>query len=545
MVQHGLGLREMRFARGHREQGAGAGVTRKEEGTEMAAFHAPGDAADPLTRCAPRDRFDRLGDLEHYDEAQRSSPRPACAPTPPRKVVDKTLASLEDAFDACNISDGATLSFHHHLRNGDGVLNAVMAIAARRGLSNLAVATSSIFPVHAPLVDHMDRGVVSRIATDYAIGPVADAVMGSRLQRPLILESHGGRARAIASGELPIDVAFVAAPRADRTGAATGALGRNACGPLGYAMVDADYARHVVVLTDELDDDRLERAEIAAERVDHVVAVPSIGDAAGIESGTTAARPDETARAIAALAADALGAVGAFRTGFSFQTGAGGASLLAAAEIGARLRSARTTGGFISGGITGAHVDLVREGLFREICDVQAFDLRAVASFRDDSWHRAISAAEYASPIHPAPIVDALDAVVLGAVEVDRDFNVNVTLGGDGRLIGGPGGHPDTAAGARLTVVTTRTVAGRYPKIVDRVACRTTPGQHVDLLVTERGVAVNPSRPDLARRLRAAGLPVVAIDDLIEPGTPRRTERSVDRARVVQLGRDGRLLDVI
>lgn len=32
---------------------------------------------------------------------------------------DKLLDSLESAFEACGITDGATLSFHHHLRNGD------------------------------------------------------------------------------------------------------------------------------------------------------------------------------------------------------------------------------------------------------------------------------------------------------------------------------------------------------------------------------------------------------------------------------------------
>lgn len=508
----------------------------------MATVDGPGTAA-PSTRAERNDRFDRLGSLEPYDRANRAPPAPARAPTPPRAIADKTLRSLEEAFDACGIADGATLSFHHHLRNGDGVLNAVMALAARRGLSDLAVATSSIFPVHAPLAEHMARGVVSRIATDYARGPAADAVVAGHLARPLVLESHGGRARAIASGELAVDVAFVAAPRADRTGAATGALGKNACGPLGYAMVDVDHARRVVVVTDELVDAPLEGAEIAADRTDHVVPVASIGTAGGIESGTTAAPVDATTRAIAALAADVLAAAGAFRDGFSFQTGAGGASLSAAREIGDRLRAAGTTGGFISGGITGAHVDLVREGLFREIRDVQAFDLRAVASFRDDAWHRAISAAEYASPIHPAPVVDALDAVVLGAAEVDRAFDVNVTLGGDGRLVGGPGGHPDTAAGAALTVVTTRTTAGAHPKVVDRVACRTTPGAHVDLVVTDHGVAVNPARPDLERRLRAKGLPVVSIDSLVEPAAPAPREREVATPRIVQLYRDGSLLD--
>lgn len=308
------------------------------------------------------------------------------------------------------------------------MLNLVLEVAARRGLRDLTVAASSIFPVHAPLAEHIRSGVVGGLWTDYVKGPVGEAVMAGALARPLILQSHGGRARAIASGQLGIDVTFVAAPRADRSGAATGAEGRSACGPLGYAMVDADHARAVVVVTDDLGDAPLDRAEIPGDRVDAVVRVESIGDPRGIASGATLVASDETSRRIAALAAEVVAASGPLAHGFSFQTGAGGAPLATAAAIGERMRRAGVRGGFVSGGITAAHVALARGGLFREVLDVQCFDLEAVASFRRDPWHRAMSAAEYASPIHPDPVVERLDAVILGAAEVDCAFDVNVTL---------------------------------------------------------------------------------------------------------------------
>lgn len=165
---------------------------------------------------------------------------------------DKLLRDIDAAFDACNIRDGATLSFHHHLRNGDQVLNQVLAVAARRGLKGLRIAPSSLFPVHAPLVEHMRSGLVTRLTTAYVSGPVADALSRGLLACPVVMQTHGGRARAIESGELHIDVAFVAAPAADRHGNLSGAEGPAACGPLGYAMVDVQFADRVVAVTDHL-----------------------------------------------------------------------------------------------------------------------------------------------------------------------------------------------------------------------------------------------------------------------------------------------------
>ncbi len=110
---------------------------------------------------------------------------------------------------------------------------------------------------------------------------------------------------------------------------------------------------------------------------------------------------------------------------------------------------------------------------------------QAVASYRDDPDHLGISALDYAGPGPRGAVVDHLDAVILGAAEVDLEFNVNVTLGADGRIIGGSGGHADAAAGAKLTVITTRLRAGRHAKLVEKVGHVTTPGRDVDVVVTE------------------------------------------------------------
>ena len=46
-----------------------------------------------------------------------------------------------------------------------------------------------------------------------------------------------------------------------------------------------------------------------------------------------------------------------------------------------------------------------------------------------------------------------------------------------------------------------------------------TPGAGVDVVVTEYGIAVNPRRPEIAERLKEAGLPVTDIHDLAAKAT--------------------------
>ena len=59
---------------------------------------------------------------------------------------DKQVLSLSDLFDILKIHDGMTLSFHHHLRNGDAVFNMVLDEIKRRDLKDMVLAPSSIFP---------------------------------------------------------------------------------------------------------------------------------------------------------------------------------------------------------------------------------------------------------------------------------------------------------------------------------------------------------------------------------------------------------------
>ncbi|WP_026437823.1 citrate lyase subunit alpha [Acidovorax sp. JHL-9] len=461
----------------------------------------------------------------------------------------KCLASIDVALLACAVRDGATLSFHHHLRNGDQVLNQVMEACAARGLKGLTVAASSLFPVHAPLVEHMRSGVVTRIVTAYMSGPVADAVSDGVLQAPVVMQTHGGRARAIETGELKIDVAFIAAPTADDYGNINGAQGPAACGPLGYAMVDARYAARVVAVTDHLVPYPACPIDIAQDKVDFVVRVDSIGDPKGILSGTTRPTSDPVGLEIARLAAQVIGASGLLVDGFSFQTGAGGISLAVAQELRDLMRARGVRGSFAAGGITGYLCKMLEEGLFRTLFDVQCFDLVSVHSYQTNPRHQAMSASLYASPANRGAVVNRLDAMILGAAEVDVDFNVNVTTGSSGRILGGSGGHADTAAGSKLAIVTTRLASSAGPKIVQRVNCVTTPGETVDVVVTEGGIAVNPRREQLSRDLVAAGLPVKSIEELRTIAgayhQPREVRRGESRIVGVVEYRDGSVIDLI
>jgi citrate lyase subunit alpha/citrate CoA-transferase len=244
------------------------------------------------------------------------------------------------------------------------------------------------------------------------------------------------------------------------------------------------------------------------------VGIDHIGNPAGIESGITRLTRDPTALRIARQACSLIEHSGSLAHGVNFQTGAGGASLATAHFLRQTMRDRKIQGGYLLGGITHYHVDIYNENLFHTIYDVQCFDQAAIRSMAVNSGHREISASLYASPTQKSCYVDGLDVVVLGATEIDVDFNVNVHTDSNGFVIGGSGGHSDTAEGADLTIIVAPLVRGRLPIVVDKVITRTTPGETVDALVTEYGIAVNPRNTGLRDRLKEARMPLFEIEEL-------------------------------
>ena len=463
--------------------------------------------------------------------------------------MNKLVNSIREAIALSGLQDGMTVSFHHHLRNGDHVLNMVMHEIAELGIRDLTVNASSLFDVHMPLVDHIQNGVVSHVVADYISAGLGKAFSAGIMDKPVQFRTHGGRPCDIASGKTPIDVAFIAAPTSDTMGNCSGKYGKSACGSLGYAFADAMYAKRVVVITDNLVPYPLADFSIAENYVDYVVQVDAIGDPRGIVSGTTKITRDPVGLVMAQYAAKVIDASGLLKDGFSFQTGAGGASLAAAKFLKDIMLKKEIQGSFGLGGITGYMVDMLKAGCFKTLLDVQCFDLGAVESIRTNPAHREISALQYASPGSKSAAVDSLDVVILGATEIDTDFNVIVPTDSQGCIMGGSGGHSDTAAGAKLSMIIAPMFRARLPIVTDRVTCISTPGKDVDVLVTQGGIAVNPAKTELKNRLIDAGLPVIDIAELKEKteritGKPQKLTRG-DRIVAEVISRNGDILDKI
>lgn len=463
--------------------------------------------------------------------------------------MNKLLPTIKDAIIASGLRDGMTVSFHHHLRNGDYVLNMVMQTIAELGIRDLTVNASSLFDTHRPLIGHIENGVVTTLMTDYMSGELGKFISAGGMKNPVQFRTHGGRPCDIANGKTPIDVAFIAAPASDMMGNCTGKQGKSACGSLGYAMPDARYAKYTVVITDELVNYPLIDWSIPETDVDAVVVVDSIGNPKGIVSGTTKITRDPVGLSMAMTAVDVIKASGLLKDGFSFQTGAGGASLAAAKYLKDVMLAEGIHGSFGLGGITGYMVDMLNEGCFESLMDVQCFDLKAVESIRSNPRHQEISATHYASPEAKSATVDSLDVVILGATEIDTDFNINVHTDSNGRIMGGSGGHSDTAAGAKLAMIIAPLSRARLPIVTDRVTCISTPGSSIDVLVTQKGVAVNPKNAELRDRLIAAGIKVMDIRELkaLAESVSGVPEKPVFGERIVAdvIYRDGTVIDHI
>jgi len=321
------------------------------------------------------------------------------------------------------------------------------------------------------------------------------------------------------------------------------------CGSMGYAKTDAQYADKTVIITNNIVPYPNVPFGIPESDVDFIVPVEQIGDPQGIMKGATRFTTNPRELMIAMISAEVIEASGVFKDGFSMQMGSGGASLAVARFLRERMLRDGITASFALGGITGQIVEMHEEGLIKKILDVQSFDLTAAKSLKNNRFHAQISAHYYASPGDEGTAVNQLDVVVLSALEIDTAYNVNVLTGSDGVIRGAIGGHPDTAMGASLSIVVAPLTRGRIPCVVEHVTTVVTPGQTVDVLVTDHGVAVNPCRPKLAARLAAYGLPLCDIEELRLRaakivGSPEPIEFN-DKIVGIVAYRDNTIIDVV
>jgi len=204
-------------------------------------------------------------------------------------------------------------------------------------------------------------------------------------------------------------------------------------------------------------------------------------------------------------------------------------------------------GSYGLGGITAQLVQLLEEGLMKGLFDTQSFDLVAAESLGRNPKHIEVDAGFYANPHNSGSAVNTLDIVMLGALEIDTEFNVNVISKSDGVISQAAGGHQDTAAGANMSVILAPLIRSRIPIIVDRVTTVVTPGETIDVVVTDYGIAVNPLRQDLIEKFKKANLKLYTINELQEiaeklTGKPDKIEFDDKIVGIVQY-RDGTVIE--
>ena len=460
---------------------------------------------------------------------------------------DKRQPDLKTALEAAGLKDGMTISTHHHFRNGDLIANQIFQIASELGVKDLVWFPSASFPCHEPIIAYLQDGTLHHIEGSMN-GPLGRFASEGGMRGTGVLRSHGGRYQAVQDGEVQIDIAVIAAPSADSFGNANGLTGPSACGLLGFALADSQYAHKVIVVTDNLVPFPCLPWQIQGNYVDSVVEMDQIGIPEKIVSGTTQVTRSPDRLYIAELTARFCEAAGLIRDGFSFQAGAGGTSLAIGNTFGEIMRTRGIKARFARAGSNQYLVELLEEGLVEYILDGQTFDLEGVRSMRENPHHVDTSPFTSYNYHGKGNFASLLDIVILGATEVDVNFNANVVTHSDGYLLHGIGGWQNCLSGRNI-ILPIPLFRDRIPIIRDEVTTLCGPGELIDVIVTERGIAINPLRKDLLEVVQGSGLPIKTIHQLKEeaericgiPADPKLEDRVIAVIKWV----DGTVIDAV
>ncbi len=465
----------------------------------------------------------------------------------------KIKQTIKDAIISSGLKDGMTISFHHHFREGDKVIGLVLTAIKELGIKKLKFAPSAVINIKNPsIVDFVKEGIITKIEASGIRGQLGDAVIEGFMDEPVILRTHGSRPRAIETGELSIDVAFIAVSASDDYGNANGFSGPNACGSLGYAMIDAKSADKVVVITDTLVDFPCTPASISQHEVDYVVVVDQIGDSTSIGKGAARVTKNPRDLLIAKNTANVIANCGYFNDGFTFLTGVGATSIACIQFLREKMIEKNIKAGAAIGGIPAAIVHLHNEGLVKVLEVVQSFDEESAKALGQNNTIVECDNNVYSNIHNKGCMVNKLDIGILAALEVDIDFNVNILTGSSGEMLGGLGGGPDVAGGAEVSIVTIPLFRGRTPSIVKKVFTLCTPGETIALVVTELGVSINPKHKNyeiLKKNLSKSNIKIIPIEKLQQmaeevTGVPKPIE-CTDKVVAVVEYRDGTVIDVI
>jgi len=477
------------------------------------------------------------------------------AKAPIRTCIDypwngnKVVKNLKEALKKAGLKDGMTVSTHHHLRNGDALTNILFDTINSMGIKNIRWFPSASFPVHEHLIKYLKDGTIHHIEGSMN-GPLGAFTSKGKMKGTGVLRSHGGRYQAVQDGDVHIDIAVIAAPSADPFGNANGVNGKSACGLVGFALADSEYADKVIVVTDNLVPFPCIPWQIQGNNVDFVVGIDSLGDAAKIVSGTTEVTKSPDRLLIAEYVAQFIEEAGIMKDGFSFQAGSGGTNLAFALFLKDRMKAKGIKARFVRGGSTKYLVGILEEGLTDYILDGQTFDLEGVRSMRENSNHVNTSPFTSYNFHGKGNFASMVDVAVLGATEVDIKFNANVVTHSDGLLLHGIGGWQNCLY-SKCTILAIPSFRDRIPVIVDEVTTLCGPGELIDVVITERGIAINPLRKDLIKAVKKTSLPVRSIKEIkdevynIVGGAPAKPKINKNKVVAVIKWVDGTVLDSV
>jgi citrate lyase subunit alpha/citrate CoA-transferase len=460
---------------------------------------------------------------------------------------NKVVKDLRTALEKAGLRNGMTISTHHHFRNGDFLANLVFDIAKEMGVRGLRWFPSASFPCHEHLIQYLQDGTIQRIEGSMN-GPLGRFVSEGGMEGTGVLRSHGGRYQAVQDGDVKIDIAVIGAPTADEFGNANGLAGDSACGLLGFALADSQYADKVIVATDNPVPFPCVPWQIQGNFVDYVVHVEKLGNPSLIISGTTQITKSPDRLLLAELTTKFCKATGIIREGFSFQSGAGGTSLAVGEYFKKIMMEEGIRARFARGGSNKYLVSMLEEGLVDYILDGQTFDLEGVRSMADNPGHVSTSPFTSYNYHGKGNFAGLVDVVILGATEVDVNFNANVVTHSDGYLLHGIGGWQNCLF-SKTVILPIPLFRDRVPVIRDQVTTLCGPGELIDVIVTERGIAINPLRTDLIEASKNSGLPVKSLEELKTeadricglPAAPELEDRVVAAIKWV----DGTVIDVV
>ncbi|MBN1233506.1 MAG: citrate lyase subunit alpha [Candidatus Coatesbacteria bacterium] len=484
---------------------------------------------------------------KHIPTGRKAAPPIAtCAHYP--SDGNKLVSSIREALEKCELRSGMVISTHHHFRDGDLVANIVFKEAEKMGVKDLVWFPSASFPCHAPIIELLENGVIHHIEGSLN-GPLGDFASRGKMKGTAVLRSHGGRYRAIQDDDIHIDITIIAAPTSDPFGNSNGVEGPSACGLLGFALADSQYADRVIVVTANLVPFPCIPWQIQGNYVDYVVQIDRIGIPEKIVSGTTQITKSPDRLLIAEMTTQFMVESGIVHEGFSIQAGAGGVSLAVIGQLKEYMKEKNIHSRFMRGGSTQYLVNLLEEGYTDYILDGQTFDLDGVRSMRENPRHVWTSPFTSYNYHGKGNFAGMIDATILGATEIDLNYNANVVTHSDGRLLHGIGGWQNCLFG-KCVILTVPSFRDRIPIILDEVTTVCGPGDLIDVIVTERGIAINPRREDLLDSLKNTHLPIRTIEDLkaevedICGGVPDKPELSDNIIAVVEWV-DGTLIDSI